>query len=118
MPGALLFICGITLTKNNFSFRVPICYEMVHSVKKYHVSPSSMYTLGYRIELNAFLLYLIILRLNYKSNSVFCRELAPGTVSLTSDRVRGDDSKITRSFICVLFIVVMCCHFMTICILK
>ena len=30
---------------------------------------------------------------NYNSFLVYCRELAPGTVSLTGDRAQGDDSK-------------------------
>ena len=32
---------------------------------------------------------------NYEYNPflVYCRELAPGTVSLTGDRAQGDDSK-------------------------
>ena len=30
---------------------------------------------------------------------VYCRELAPGTVSLTGDWVRGDDSKQTSYYI-------------------
>ena len=29
----------------------------------------------------------------YNSLFVYCRELAPGTVSLTGDRAQGDDSK-------------------------
>ena len=29
----------------------------------------------------------------YNSFLVYCRELAPGTVSLTGDRAQGDDSK-------------------------
>ena len=29
----------------------------------------------------------------YNSFRVYCRELAPGTVSLTGDRAQGDDSK-------------------------
>ena len=29
----------------------------------------------------------------YKSRFVYCRELAPGIVTLTRDRVRGDASK-------------------------
>ena len=31
--------------------------------------------------------------LNYNPFLVYCRELAPGTVSLTGDRAQGDDSK-------------------------
>ena len=30
---------------------------------------------------------------NYNPFLVYCRELAPGTVSLTGDRAQGDDSK-------------------------
>ena len=29
----------------------------------------------------------------YNAFNVYCRELAPGTVSLTGDRATGDDSK-------------------------
>ena len=29
----------------------------------------------------------------YNTSSVYCRELAPGTISFTSDWDRGDDSK-------------------------
>ena len=29
----------------------------------------------------------------YNAFNVYCRELAPGTVSLTGDRAQGDDSK-------------------------
>ena len=29
----------------------------------------------------------------YNALNVYCRELAPGTVSLTGDRAQGDDSK-------------------------
>ena len=29
----------------------------------------------------------------YNPFNVYCRELAPGTVSLTDDRAQGDDSK-------------------------
>ena len=29
----------------------------------------------------------------YNDFNVYCRELAPGTVSLTGDRAQGDDSK-------------------------
>ena len=29
----------------------------------------------------------------YNAFNVYCRELAPGTVNLTSDRAQGDDSK-------------------------
>ena len=37
----------------------------------------------------------VVYCLDYKYNSflVYCRELAPGTVSLTGDRAQGDDSK-------------------------
>ena len=30
---------------------------------------------------------------SYNPFLVYCRELAPGTVSLTGDRAKGDDSK-------------------------
>ena len=30
---------------------------------------------------------------NYNAFNVYCRELAPGTVSKTGDRAQGDDSK-------------------------
>ena len=30
---------------------------------------------------------------SYNTSFVYCRELAPGTVGLTGDWVRGDDSK-------------------------
>ena len=30
---------------------------------------------------------------DYNSFAVYCRELAPGTVSLTGDRAQGDDNK-------------------------
>ena len=43
------------------------------------------------IFLNKYLLLLI--RLFYKPFLVYCRELAPGTVSLTGGRAQGDDSK-------------------------
>ena len=29
----------------------------------------------------------------YNAFNVYCRELAPGTISLTGDRAKGDDSK-------------------------
>ena len=29
----------------------------------------------------------------YNAFNVYCRELAPGTISLTGDRAQGDDSK-------------------------
>ena len=35
----------------------------------------------------------IIYRIDYNPFLVYCRELAPGTVSLTRDRAQGDDSK-------------------------
>ena len=41
----------------------------------------------------------------YKLHFVYCRELGPGTVSLTGDRVRDDDSKhyaVYTSVICIL----------------
>ena len=30
---------------------------------------------------------------SYNAFNVYCRELAPGTISLTGDRAQGDDSK-------------------------
>ena len=46
------------------------------------------------------MLYLLFLKLSSVANytlynpfRVYCRELAPGTVSLTCDRDQGDDSK-------------------------
>ena len=30
---------------------------------------------------------------HYNDNNVYCRELAPGTVSLTGDDAQGDDNK-------------------------
>ena len=35
----------------------------------------------------------VIRLFNYNAFNVYRRELAPGTVSLTGDRARGDDSK-------------------------
>ena len=35
----------------------------------------------------------VVLTKNYNPFLVYCRELAPGTVSLTGDRAQGDDSK-------------------------
>ena len=38
--------------------------------------------------------YFVLLdSINYNPFLVYCRELAPGTVSLTGDRAQGDDSK-------------------------
>ena len=34
----------------------------------------------------------------YNTSSVYCRELAPGTVSLTGDWTHGDDSKQCRNY--------------------
>ena len=47
------------------------------------------------------LLHAILMKISFASLSknmynpflVYCRELAPGTVSLTCDRAQGDDSK-------------------------
>ena len=36
----------------------------------------------------------------YNSSFVYCLELAPGTVNLTGDWVRGDDSKQYRYYTC------------------
>ena len=35
----------------------------------------------------------MFIQCRYNSFHVYCRELAPGTVSLTGDRAQGDDSK-------------------------
>ena len=35
----------------------------------------------------------MLVKENYNTSSVYCRELAPGTVNLTGDWVRGEDSK-------------------------
>ena len=35
----------------------------------------------------------VIRWMGYNAFNVYCRELAPGTVSLTGDRAQGDDSK-------------------------
>ena len=34
----------------------------------------------------------------YNAFNVYCRELAPGAVSLTGDRAQGDDSKHCRDY--------------------
>ena len=34
-----------------------------------------------------------VVMLSYNAFNVYCRELAPRTVSLTGDRAKGDDSK-------------------------
>ena len=36
---------------------------------------------------------MILQLISYNPFLVYCRELAPGTVSLTCDRTQGDDSK-------------------------
>ena len=49
----------------------------------------------------------ILEKQNMISFLVYCRELAPGTVSLTGDRAQGDDSKHdSHSFFiaCLLFV--------------
>ena len=38
-------------------------------------------------------IYMYIQVVSYNPFLVYCRELAPGTVSLTGDRAQGDDSK-------------------------
>ena len=39
----------------------------------------------------------------YNAFNVYCRELAPGTVTLTGDRAQGDDSKhCANSTVCIL----------------
>ena len=38
--------------------------------------------------------------LRYNPFLVYCRELAPGTVSLTGDRAQGDDSKHDSHYTC------------------
>ena len=45
---------------------------------------------------------------------VYCRELAPSTVSLTSNRVRGDSSKHYAIFTCIINVM----HLIIICILH
>ena len=45
------------------------------------------YLLLYNLELHCICIH------SYNSFLVYCRELAPGTVSLTGDRAQGDDSK-------------------------
>ena len=45
---------------------------------------------------NAYLLFTtLLIKTDFPYNPflVYCRELAPGTVSLTGDRAQGDDSK-------------------------
>ena len=37
---------------------------------------------------------------HYNPFPVYCRELAPGTVSLTCDRAQGDDSKHDSHYTC------------------
>ena len=39
----------------------------------------------------------------YNAFNVYCRELAPGTVSLTGDRDQGDDSKHCTYSKCLIF---------------
>ena len=53
----------------------------------------------------SFLLFLLFCLDNktivdYNSFLVYCRELAPGTVSLTGDRAKGDDSKHDSHYNC------------------
>ena len=38
--------------------------------------------------------------IDYNPFLVYCRELAPGTVSLTGDRAQGDDSKHDSHYTC------------------
>ena len=38
----------------------------------------------------------------YNAINVYCRELAPGAVSLTGDRAQGDDNKHCRDYTTVL----------------
>ena len=45
----------------------------------------------------------------YNTSSVYCRELAPGAVSLKGDWVRGDDSKHYRYLACVFMSVIVYC---------
>ena len=35
---------------------------------------------------------------HYNAVNVYCRELAPGAVSLTGDRAQGDDNKHCRDY--------------------
>ena len=46
----------------------------------------------------------IVLLIWYNSFLVYCRELAPGTVSLTGNRAQGDDSKHDSHYSCVVSI--------------
>ena len=49
---------------------------------------------GYRFGLLPLMFALFVMTLDwYNAFNVYCRELAPGTVSLTGDRAQGDDSK-------------------------
>ena len=45
----------------------------------------------------------------YNAFNVYCRELAPGTVSLTGDRAQGDDSKhwAYSAFIIIIIIIII-----------
>ena len=43
---------------------------------------------------------------DYNAFNFYCRELAPGTVSLTGDRAQGDDSKHWAYSSCT----TKCCH--------
>ena len=43
-------------------------------------------------------------RTHYNTSFVYCRELAPGTVSLTGNWVRSDDSKQTSNYITIIYL--------------
>ena len=47
------------------------------------------------------MVYMYIQVESYNPFLVYCRELAPGTVSLTGDRAQGDDSKHDSHYISV-----------------
>ena len=74
---ALTLELTLDLNKNCI---IVICDEVSISMRK---SYNDMYTNKTVIQRNKV----------YKPFIVYCRELAPGTVSLTGDRAQGDDSK-------------------------
>ena len=45
---------------------------------------------------------------HYNPFLVYCRELAPGTVSLTGDRAQGDDSKYDSNYSGLQILVTLC----------
>ena len=48
--------------------------------------------------------------MSYNPFLVYCRELAPGTVSLTGDWAQGDDSKHDSHYICLVKIITIFPH--------